>query len=312
MKIFFDNVNFSSRTGPNTFAFRLAKQLTLMGHVIADPDDYDVHLAVINATRKTLPGKVLVQRLDGIWFKPEEFATHNVEIKRTWDAASAVVWQSSFDRTMTEKHWGMHAGVVIRNGIDLTRQIREFRHPEIETLRSSYDHMFVCSASWHPQKRLRDNVALFRHLRKTLPGTSCLIVMGRGYEPYMVADHDVFYTGEVPEDVYLEFYSAANWMLHLAWLDHSPNVVCECLGQGTPVVCSSDGGTRELVGGFGVVLNESKKYDYALANYDDPPTIDVTQIDAFSLLKKPVGKHADIDIEHVAQQYISLFDSLLS
>ena len=50
MKILFSNVNFGSRTGPNTFAMRLALQLGNMGHIIADPNDYDVELKIGRAS----------------------------------------------------------------------------------------------------------------------------------------------------------------------------------------------------------------------------------------------------------------------
>ena len=67
MKIFFDNVDFDSQTGPNTFATRLAKQLTLDGYTIADKEDYDVALCIIRSTDKLNRDKPFVLRLDGIY-----------------------------------------------------------------------------------------------------------------------------------------------------------------------------------------------------------------------------------------------------
>ena len=309
MKIFLDNVA-NNNTGPNTFARRLAHQFVCMGHTLADHDDYDVQLAFIEARCEPLPGKPLVQRLDGIWFKPQEFEAKNTWIRMTWQVASAVVWQSDFDRKMTTHHWGQKNGVVINNGIDLSHKITQHNIPEIKTLRDKYDHFFVCSSNWHPQKRLTQNVELFKHVRKNLPGRSCLVVMGQGVQ-HKIADHDVFYTDTVPEDVYLEVYSSADWMIHLAWLDHCPNVICECLSQETPVICSSSGGTKELVQEFGIILEENTSYNYELADYDNPPDIDVTDLDVNLLLRKPLKQHADVDIHNVAKRYISLFETLL-
>lgn len=309
MKIFFDNIG-NGFSGPNTFARRLAHQFVLMGHTLADYDDYDIQLAFIEAKSCPKRGKPLVQRLDGIWFKPEEFETRNIEIKHTWDNASAVVWQSDFDRRMTTHHWGEKNGTVIHNGIDLSHPVTEHKITALAKLRSEYDHFFVCSSNWHPQKRLKDNIELFKFIRKNVPGSSCLVVLGDS-PGQLAADHGVFYTGVVPEDVYLEVYSSADWMIHLAWLDHCPNVVVECLSQGTPVICTTSGGTHELVKDFGIVLNESVEYKFELVNYDDPPSIDVTQLDVTHVLRKPTGNHADINITTTASEYIALFETLL-
>ena len=309
MKILFDNIA-QNHTGPNTFARRLAHQFVCMGHTLGDYSDYDVQLAFIETTQQPKIGHPLVQRLDGIWFKPDEFATRNVRIKSTWEAASAVVWQSEFDRNMTTYHWGPKRGIVVNNGIDITHKITEHRIPEIAQLRDKYDHFFVCGSNWHPQKRLFANIKLFQYVRSCLPGKCCLIIMGQN-PPKYIADNDILYTGSVPEDIYLEIYSAADWMIHLAWLDHCPNVVIECLSQETPVICTSSGGTKELVGEFGIVLNEDGSYKYELTDYDNPPDIDVTRLDVIRLLKKPPKKHADIDIKTCAKRYVELFEELL-
>jgi glycosyltransferase involved in cell wall biosynthesis len=281
-----------------------------MGHALVDYDDYDVQLAFIEATKQPKANKPLVQRLDGIWFKPDEFLTRNVYIKSTWDHANAIVWQSEFDRNMTEHHWGPQNGVVINNGIDLTKKVTEHHSAEIETLRKEYDHFFVCSSNWHPQKRVYDNFHLYQYIKKHMPGKSCLVVMGHN-PPGMLHDNDTFCTGTQPEEIYLEMYSAADWMIHLAWLDHCPNVVVEALSQETPVICTSSGGTKELVQEFGIVLHENTSYNYELIDYDNPPIIDVTQIDITKLLTKPPKKHADIDIVSCAKRYINLFETLL-
>jgi glycosyltransferase involved in cell wall biosynthesis len=209
-------------------------------------------------------------------------------------------------------HWGISniKNNVIHNGVDLTNRVTEFKYAEIAKLRSMYDNFFVCSSNWHPQKRLSSNVELFKYARRNLPGKSCLVIMGNN-TGQMIGDHDIFYTGSIDEDVYFEFYSFANWMIHLAWLDHCPNVVCESLSQNTPVICASSGGTREIVNEFGIVLNETQQYNYELTDYDHPPQIDVEQIDLRALISKPSGSHAVIDIISIAKQYIDFLNTVV-
>ena len=321
MKINLDNVNLSARTGPNTFASRLARELLETGHELVSGPEADVSLVFIEPSGQPL-AKTVVQRLDGVWFKPSEFYTKNQAIKRQYEAADGIVFQSEFDKAFVERWWGhsydktqhyrghtSRPHYVIRNGIDLHR-INRVTIPELLKIRASNDKVFVCSSNWHPQKRLKANLQLFDHLRKTQFPNSCLFVMG-AHPDVMTTDPRVLYTGPQPSEVYLQVFAVADWMLHLAWADHCPNVVIEALSQGTPVACSEVGGTKELIGDYGLILKETP-YDYALADYDSPPSIDVTQVEKLPNRNElSYGSIANIDIKHVAQQYVNLFKELV-
>lgn len=316
MKIHFDGVNFNDGTGPNTFANRLARRFFESGHeVVALGPEADVSLVFIERTGQPLAKKV-VQRLDGFWFKPGEFETKNVGIKALYEQADGVIWQSKFDRNMCAKHFGIRGvceraedatDVVISNGIVLS-PVKQLTIPKLIEMRASYERIYVCSANWHRQKRLKENFELFERLRVRNP-SSCLIVMGN-HPDYRASGPNVFYTGPVGPDVYNQIYAAANWMLHLAWADHCPNVVVEALAQGTPVVCSDVGGTKELVGGYGLVVKDAP-YDYELYDYDNPPSIDLSSIeDLPDRSSLDLTSIADIDIVSVADKYIELFERL--
>lgn len=311
MKLHLDNVN-RPGTGPGTFAQRLVTQLRSDGHqVVFSAEDAPVSLVFIEPSGARLAPRV-VQRLDGVWFKPDEFETKNRAIKALYAKADAIVFQSEFDRSMVERWWGpmQRPDVVIGNGIDLHR-VSELTIPALVSMRSQYDRVYVCSSNWHAQKRLGANIRLFHRLRALEPN-SCLVVMGDRPD-VLVADPHVFYTGPVGPDVYLQFFSAADWMLHLAWADHCPNVVVEALSQGTPVVCSEVGGTKELIGhgAYGLVLKEREPYDFGLFDYDHPPEVDVDQVTFL-----PTRHELDysgipsIDIKDVTARYVSLFEQL--
>jgi glycosyltransferase involved in cell wall biosynthesis len=311
MKIHFDNVNLGASTGPNTFASRLAQALSAAGHsVIADGTQADVSLVFIEPTGNPLAKKV-VQRLDGIWFKPGEFQSKNRRIKEQYLCADGVIFQSAFDKTFIENWWGTpQSGTVIGNGIKLN-PVKEITIPSLADMRATYSHIYVCSANWHPQKRLKANVQLFEHLRTTQGQNSCLIILGNNPD-YRASGPHIFYAGSVSPDVYEQVYSVADWMLHLGWADHCPNVVVEALAQGTPVVCSEVGGTKELIGSYGVVLKEERTYNFELYDYDNPPVVDVTQVKSLPTRHQlDYSSIADIDISHVADRYIELFKSVI-
>jgi glycosyltransferase involved in cell wall biosynthesis len=308
MKIRFSNVNFSSRSGPNTFAYRLAHQFSLDGHEIADVTDYDVALAMIEPNEKLLPNKPLVQRLDGIWFSPAEYETRNTTIKACYDHADAIVFQSSFNAQQITTWWGTpKLYSVIPNGINLERMTTS--EPGFWQLRKEYTTIFVASANWHRQKRLSENIRFYKHMRAYMPN-SCLVVLGANPD-CEVADPHIFYTGSMPHETCLKLYAVADWMIHLSWLDHCPNVVVEALSQGTPVICASDGGTKELVKNNGIVIDETEKYDFTLRDYDNPPMLPADFGGLTSLPKISVEPDY-LDIKIAAKNYVKLFEEVIN
>ena len=159
MNIHFSNVDFSSSTGPNTFANRLANELSIRGYNIVDSkSDYDIFLCFIEPSTVPKNNAKIVQRLDGIWFKPDEFKIKNKNIKWTYDNAKHVIWQSEFDKCMTQKWWGEKVGSIIHNGINLKQQ--KDIHPQLQDFRKKFKKIFVCSASWHRQKRLKEKILI--------------------------------------------------------------------------------------------------------------------------------------------------------
>lgn len=304
MRVYFDNVDLSgeANSGPHTFGRRLAIELSLRGHQLADPHDYDVALAFIERTDRLNRSKPYVHRLDGIWFHPDEISTRNESILRTYAGATRVVFQSNFDRTMVEKWFGMkgNEGTVIRNGIRIQESIEI--SPDVQEFRKKYGKVFVSSASWHGQKRLKSNIELYLHLKNgALRGERCcLIVLGPSPD-CVLAGNDIYYANSwVPQSTCLQVYASSDWMLHLAYLDHSPNTVIEALSQGCPVICSSEGGTKEIVGKNGIVLFDRRPYDFQPCDYESPPSIDVGILDE---LPKIQVDRSSVNIGPVVDSY---------
>jgi len=295
MRIHFSNVNFSSSSGPNSFAGRLAHALAGRGHQIVNArDPYDVFLAFIEPSSEPREGARYIQRLDGIWFKPEQFHTHNRRIRKTYDRCDHVVFQSQFDKEMIEHHWDSRPSSVIHNGIGMVEHAPA-------NIMSKVGRVFVCSSNWHPQKRLSENVRLFQLIRQE---GDILFVLGSHPDVSLDPARGEHYVGSVSHADCLSIFRRADWMIHLAWLDHCPNVVVEAMSQGTPVICAASGGTRELVGDEGVVIPEVREYRFELTDYDDPPPVDLTR---FVLPAPPVVNPSRFDIQRVVDRYEKVF-----
>lgn len=297
-KIHFSNVDFSSSTGPNTFGHRLASSLANRGYEIVNhSDDYDVFLCFIEPLTMPNLEKRFIHRLDGIWFKPEEFKTHNKAIKWAYNNSHHVIWQSEFDKKMTQKWWGDKKGSVVHNGIKIEK-IEKINN-DIHEISKRYDRIFTCSASWHRQKRLKENIEFFN---KNKNKNDALLILGKNPD-VIVNDKNIFYLGHLSHELCLQVYSITDWFLHLAWLDHCPNVVIEALSQGCSIICSDSGGTKEIVKENGIVIKESNRYNFELTDYDKPYKIELQKLD----LKRNNVNPYHLDIKLVCDKYEEIF-----
>jgi len=310
MRVCLDNVNFKSTSGPNSFGVRLASQLVKMGHDVVPQNQYhDVMLSFIHQTSYAWPGAAKILRLDGIWFKSENFEQNNRIIKDSYFSFDHVIFQSEFDKHMVETHFGKRSDCsVIHNGINLKT------YDKVPELNHQNEKIFVCSAFWHPQKRLKENVCLFQHIRQQLINDkkeARLYILGGGATFEGLNSYDlenVFYLGQQDHESCLRFYASADYFLHLAWLDHCPNVVVEALSQRCPVICTDSGGTSEIVKENGIIIPETTKYEYELTDYDSPYPIDFS---SFILPDtRPSVDPIHLDIEKVAEAYLKVFYDL--
>jgi len=314
MRIQLNNLDLSSSSGPNCFGTCLARAFFEMGHEVVFDNNADVSLVFIEQTGEKLCDKV-VHRLDGIWSSQKDFEQKNRSIKQTYALADAVVFQSEFDKRIVTKLFGEpKQGVVIHNGTDAT-PIREHKFTGLEKLRQEFDVVYSCSAMWHPQKRLLENVELFKHLRSLSPDKkSCLIVLGivdnqQNYD-LLRADTGIFYAGYQSLDVCLEVYAMSHWFIALNFADHCPNTVIHALSQETPCIIASSGGTKEIVRDFGIVLQEENEFEPGYFDWDSPPTLNVKQIKQLPNVKS-LGSHVDVSIKNVAKKYVELFESVI-
>ena len=125
-------------------------------------------------------------------------------------------------------------------------------------------------------------------------GSACLIIMGANPD-FSTDDPDIFYTGNVPHSICLEVYAMADWMIHLAWLDHCPNVVVDARASGCKIICSSTGGTSEISGKNSIVIEEDE-WDFRPLRLYEPPALDFTR-------KINNNYDTNIDMTYVASQY---------
>ena len=270
MNIYLENTDLNSTSGPNYFAQKLLKYLSFRG-TTADPQfPYDLKLTFIqsNGSRPDLP---MVQRLDGIYFNANfDCDRMNDNIKRTYESANAVVFQTLFNKNLIFKWFGPHEKwCIINNGADMLYLDSFIWSPQIINQFENFENVWSCAAHWHVFKRLRDNIEYF-----LMHGgeKDCLVVAGPS--PDYIIDHPrVFYAGDLQTDDLLTLFKISKYFIHLAYLDHCPNVVIDARAAGCKIICSSAGGTRE-VAGLSATIIEEPEWDFNFLDVKKPPQMD--------------------------------------
>jgi glycosyltransferase involved in cell wall biosynthesis len=250
-----------------------------------------------------------ILRLDGLYFDSKNTLGSsdrlNKPIFRAYGKADGIIFQSDFSRHI----FNVFAGepkcptVTIHNGISSDFASHGPR------LDFDFEKTLACSARWTAVKRLDSIVEGF--LEYGCPNTGLLILGGRTGERY---DHpNIIYTGEVSPSDLPKYLRAADAFIHLSWFDSCPNTVVEALACGLPVLCSHNGGTRELVGDNGIVVKLEEDYQFDRVDIFKPPKCDVRQvasgIEKILAWKKPIECDY-LEIGHTATKYMEMAESI--
>lgn len=223
MNIFLENDNINSTSGPNYFGKKLVKYMELRGVQFNDRLGYDRKLTFIESIgqRQELP---MFQRLDGIYFNANfDCDRMNSNIKRTYEKANGVIFQTEFNKNLIFNWFGKHNNfVVINNGADILH-INDIdpNHSKLAKKLSAFEKVWSCAASWHSFKRLKDNIQYFLEFSKQ---NDCLVVAGPNPD-YVIDDPRILYVGNLDTDQLLSLFKLSDIFIHLAYLDHCPNVV---------------------------------------------------------------------------------------
>ena len=300
MKILFDNVNFKSRSGPNSFGRKLSNQFLKNGHeisVIPEKDtQFDAQLSFIAASCKVAP---IIQRLDGIYFNSDQdFIKLNQPIEATYALADAVIFQSNFNKMLTEHHFGKHKNsAVIHNGTDMG-EINKIQEVSSDTL-DTFDKMWCCASSWRPHKRLSENV---RYFLEYSGKNDCLVIAGENPD-VRISNPRIFYAGDLEWSGLIGLYKRSDIFLHLAWLDHCPNVVIDARACNLHIICSSSGGTKEIAGINSTIIEE-EEWDFSPTRLYHPPKMNFSN-------RVDNSRDSDIDISNVYEKYLSAIGSVV-
>ena len=298
-KTFYINRFNKAGGGPEIFGFRLKEGLESTGY--SWNVDSVNNICIIDGAYQSKKNNIL--RLDGLYLDSEDpnNSQRNKGIINCYKDFDKIVFQSNFSRdvyeavTETEKDH-----VVIPNGVPYA-----FSPFGVKKEIEGFDKVCICSASWRRHKRLEETIEAFKDPKLKDIG---LIALGaQGYLSPESLPPNVIVFPRISIDLLPNIYRSCDAMIHLAWLDWCPNTVVEGLSCGLPVLCSHNGGTKELVGESGKIIQLEEDYQTGeLVSLYNPPAVatDIIVKGVLDILE--MGKHngrPDLSIYHCAEQY---------
>jgi glycosyltransferase involved in cell wall biosynthesis len=312
MNILFPDVN-GPATGKGFFLQGLVEELKKLNvHIVFDRSE--PHEIVFENIRiKTKTSCPIVVRFDGVYHDSQtDWQRKNAGMVDAAKRAAHIVCQSQFGKRMVMKFLGADPDkiTIINNGSDPDKPVT------LPVL--THKHTFIAVAVWRPHKRLRETIEGF--LAAAIPDSQLRVFgkMGKGMDDSIyryASDKVVFMDQTTDRALLLGYMRTATAMIHLCWFDCCPNSVVEAINQKCPVICSNEGGTRELVyPSNGIVLDLDAPYDYNPIDLYHPPPIAIEKL-AEACIKvagnRPEINNEQVNIATVAWRYKNVFQKVL-
>lgn len=251
-----------------------------------------------------------ILRLDGLYFDSENTLGDSDKMNRpmfkAYEKAEGVIFQSEFNRLQYKIFAGELdcPNTIIHNGVPL-----EFAS-QGDKINYGFKKTLIASAKWGPYKRLDSVIEGFLEYGCSDVG---LVIIGWGIDK-KIEHPNIKYVGKIlPEDL-PRYLRGGNAFIHLSWIDNCPNTVVEALSCGLPVLCSHNGGTKEVVGSNGIILQCEDEYDFKKVRIFKPPKCDkrlvAKGIENILNWDKPINSEY-LKIDYIASEYMKFAHQLL-
>lgn len=296
MNILFDNVDINSSSGPNSFGKLLMQELRNKGHKVdLFLDNPDVQLSFIMAHQKVAK---MALRLDGIYFNTsQDWKQLNIPIYQSYNDADLIIFQSEFNRKLTEVFFGQSKKSIIINNGTCFESISNIS-PVDNTVLNNFSEVWSCASSWRPHKRLKDNINYFL---ENAPIDACMIVAGENVD-YNITHPRILYAGQLSWSQCIAIYKKSTTFVHLAFLDHCPNVVVDANASGCKLIVASSGGTKEIAG-INATIIKDLDWDMKPLDLYTPPKLDYSNNTKNNI-------DCNVNIVDVSKRYIAAMESI--
>jgi glycosyltransferase involved in cell wall biosynthesis len=187
---------------------------------------------------------------------------------------------------------------IINNGADIeyVKSVKPLKDRKLDR----YENIWTCASHWRGWKRMPDNIRYFLEFSGE---KDCLLVAGMPLQGEVIEHERIFYTGHLSPPTLFSIFKISKNFIHLARYDACPNVVVDARAAGCHIICSSEGGTKEVAGeGATVVVEEP--WDMNPIDVDNPPKLEFKNIIKNDII-------SDIDMTNVADKYINYLKTFM-
>jgi len=304
-------------TGKGKFTSKLIPELEALGVSVKTENhkcDIAMSYSYIRDTKCRLP---TVLRVDGIYIDQGILRPgRDARIKDGVAFADAVIWQSDFSKNIAGHFVGLNRkrNYVIFNGDS------EANYSSVVPQKSDYKRNIIISAKWQDghdrkrvHKRFKEHCKIARDYCE-IDKNVCFWIIGNNQDKYYESDR-IRYLGWLSDEEIKPYLKMGDIYLYVPWYDWCPNSVVEAMTAGLHVVCNNNGGQKELVDGYGTVVNcdeeitikSFKKQNVPKPNRDT--VIDkIKEIFSGNVASKINPK---INIKEIAKQYKNVFEDVL-
>lgn len=331
-------ISYAPNGGPQNFMNRLTTSITAgrLAELEENPHLADIRLECIQNSQVDCKSKYVV-RLDGIYHDSENTIgdTHllNLPIRYAYHNSNGCIFQSEFDKKLTQLNFGkIDNSTVINNGASIkvfhssTEDLRKSLRNNFKLRNRESSYIFAASR-WRRHKRLFEIIKIFEMLDSKYNNVNLHIAGEIDIDSieYKAIQNSpkkdkIKCLGNLSRDAMFEQYKNAICFIHLSWLDHCPNVVVEAMSHGIPVLCSNEGGTRELIEktNLGKVCEIDKPYNFSLIELYNPPS--ANHFDAKIKLEEVLDGNIEwdlvdlqsISIGNVAKRYVEFLKECIA
>lgn len=264
-------------------------------------------------------------RVDGITYDSllpaEEKKRRNQPIFDGIDHAAGVVFQAEFCLKLVSMfHRQPNVPyTIINNGVDLNNFSPQGPNHREQLGIDDNELVFITSAKWRAHKRLNSIIDVFNAFQKVTGQTAHLVILG-ALDQQQTQIPNVHVIGHIPPENLAPWYRTGNICLFFSWLENCPNTVVESLACGVPVICTNQGGTRELIEKTkgGIIVNADALFQFKPVDLYHPPAPDhnalvravVTMVERRKEYAACIDRTA-IDIDNVAQRYVDFAEKYI-
>jgi len=240
--------------------------------------------------------------------------------------SDAIIFQSKLSLAMHEKFLGFNSKnsnfTIILNGVDTSSF-----YPIKKQIHTDAPQVIISASLYRPHKRLQDAILLINHLSDQYPRIQ-LHILGE-LDPLvsmLLEDMDLsrcIFHGTVDVDQLPKYYSSCDIQLSLSLFDPCPNVVCEGLACGLPVISPLQSGASEILGDklLACCIDESVSLNYS--SYHTPGQVPVINLIDYSRVFTQIYDNilyyshlarkravSNLDIKYIHSLYINFMSNL--